>query len=86
MPTRGLTSGELQILDFVFSDTVDFERHEITTNDKNIGGAEASIVADFWAVSFSRPALHCLKPKSPRDSDYWYLMMQVQNAEKPPSL
>jgi hypothetical protein len=29
MPTRGLTSGELQILDFVFSDTVDFERHEI---------------------------------------------------------
>ena len=151
MPTRGLTSGELQILDFVFSDTVDFERHEITTNDKNIGGADnsvtysdtphyshqiwcadfsdpkadtwvfvhefghvwqyyydvkpingwiygaikygrdyaekmypydltqykrfksynieqqASIVADFWAVSFSRPALHCLKPKSPKD-------------------
>ena len=42
MPTRGLTSGELQILDFVFSDTVDFERHEITTNDKNIGGAETT--------------------------------------------
>jgi hypothetical protein len=170
MPTRGLTSGELQILDFVFYDTIDFERHEITTNDKNIGGADnsvtysdtphyshqiwcadfsdpnadtwvfvhefghvwqyyygvkpingwiygaikygrdyvdkmypydltryqrfkdynieqqASIVADYWAVSFSRPARHCLKPKSPTDSDYTYLMMQVQNAEKPPTL
>jgi hypothetical protein len=47
---------------------------------------QASIVADYWAVSFSRPARHCLKPKSPTDSDYTYLMMQVQNAEKPPSL
>ena len=170
MPTRGLTSGELQILDFVFSDTIDFEQHEITTNDKNIGGADnsvtysdtphyshqiwcadfsdpnadtwvfvhefghvwqyyygvkpingwiygaikygrdyadkmypydltqfkrfksynieqqASIVADYWAVSVSKPALHCLKPKSPKDSDYWGLMMQVQHAEKPPTL
>ena len=40
MPTRGLTSGELQILDFVFYDAIDFEQHEITTNDQNIGGAD----------------------------------------------
>src|SRR5258708_38570133 len=43
MPTRGLTRGELQILDFVVSDTIDFERHEITTNDKNVGGADNSV-------------------------------------------
>jgi hypothetical protein len=47
---------------------------------------QASIVADYWAVNNSKPALHCLKPRSPKDSDYWDLMMQVQHAEKPPSL
>jgi hypothetical protein len=166
MPTRGLTLGELQVLDFVFSDTVDFERHEITTNDANIGGVDnsvtygdtphysnhiwcadfsapgaetwifvhefghvwqyyygvkpingwiygvikhgsdyeknypydltsstrfkdynieqqASIVADYWAVSNSKPARHCVNPRSPQDSDYWNLMLQVQQAEKP---
>ena len=63
MPTRGLTSGELQILDFVFSDTIDFERHEITTNDKNIGGADNSVTYSdtphyshqIWCADFSDP-------------------------------
>ena len=43
MPTRGLTRGELAILDFVFYDTIDFERHEITTNDENVGGRDNSV-------------------------------------------
>src|ERR1700720_4224156 len=63
MPTRGLTSGELQILDFVFSDTIDFEQHEITTNDKNIGGADNSVTYSdtphyshqIWCADFSDP-------------------------------
>ena len=63
MPTRGLTSGELQILDFVFYDTIDFERHEITTNDKNVGGADNSVTYSdtphyshqIWCVDFSDP-------------------------------
>jgi hypothetical protein len=42
MPTRGLTTGELQILDFVFYDTIDFEQHEITTNDQ-ISAAETIV-------------------------------------------
>jgi hypothetical protein len=63
MPTRGLTSGELQILDFVFYDTIDFERHEITTNDQNIGGADNSVTYSdtphyshqIWCADFSDP-------------------------------
>ena len=58
---RGLTTGELQILDFVFSDTIDFERHEITTNDANVGGADNSVTYSdtphyshqIWCADFS---------------------------------
>ena len=69
MPTRGLTRGELQILDFVFSDTIDFERHEITTNDKNIGGADNSVTIVTRLIILIRYGVQILAiPKRTRGS------------------
>jgi hypothetical protein len=43
MATRGLTAGEIQILKFVFGDSLPYDKQQITTNDANIGGKTNSI-------------------------------------------
>lgn len=40
---------------------------------------QASIVADYWAVSVSKKAIYCTNPKPPQASDYLYFISQVQN-------
>jgi len=39
---------------------------------------QASIVADYWAVSVGQQALHCTNPKPPTAADYLYFIAQVQ--------
>ena len=41
---------------------------------------QASIVADYWAVSVSYRARYCTKPISPQPSDYYDFISQVQSA------
>jgi len=40
---------------------------------------QASIVADYWAVSVQYRAQYCTNPKSPQPSDYYYFIAEVQN-------
>jgi len=40
---------------------------------------QASIVADYWAVSVSKLAEYCTNPRPPKASDYYDLISQVQN-------
>jgi hypothetical protein len=44
---------------------------------------QASIVADYWAVSNGRSDKYCTNPLSPTTSDYAGLINQVQNASLP---
>ncbi len=44
---------------------------------------QASIVADYWAVSASKSAQYCTNPKPPQRSDYYDLIWQVQNPSGP---
>ncbi len=44
---------------------------------------QASIVADYWAVSVKRRAYFCTNPKVPEASDYYDLISQVQNPSGP---
>jgi hypothetical protein len=41
---------------------------------------QASIVADYWAVSASYRARYCRNPGSPKPSDYYGFISQVQSA------
>ncbi len=167
MPTRGLTPGEIAVLQSVFGNTLPYDSQQITTNDANMGGAsnsitysgtphysnliwcadfsapgadtwtfvhefghvwqsiygtppilgwlggvfshpidyglnypydlttsgsfwdynieqEASIVADYWAVSNGQSTKYCTNPSSPATSDYAGLINQVRNANAPP--
>jgi hypothetical protein len=43
---------------------------------------QASIVADYWAVSMSQRAQYCTNPKSPQREDYYGFIAQVQNPYK----
>jgi hypothetical protein len=40
---------------------------------------QASIVADYWAVSVLYQPKYCTNPKAPEASDYYYFISQVQN-------
>jgi hypothetical protein len=40
---------------------------------------EASIVADYWAVSVGKSAVYCTNPKPPKREDYYPLIALVQN-------
>ncbi len=44
---------------------------------------QASIVADYWAVSVSYRAQFCTNPKVPQASDYYDFIWQVQNPSGP---
>lgn len=63
MPTRSLTEGEKKILKFVFGDTL-VHNTKITTNDRNVGGADNSITYSdiphysnqIWCADFSDPS------------------------------
>jgi len=44
---------------------------------------QASIVADYWAVSVSKSAVYCTNPRTPQPSDYYDLIWQVQNPSGP---
>jgi hypothetical protein len=162
MPTRRLTPGEIEILKFVFGDTIWYNSQKITTNDANRGGVDnsityrdtphystriwcpdfsakgaetwtfvhefghvwqyryatapivgflenvwrhpldyglnyyydmtkseyfydynieqqASIVADYWAVSVGYRSQYCTNPKPPKPRDYYQFIADVQN-------
>jgi SAM-dependent methyltransferase len=44
---------------------------------------QASMVADYWAVSVSTRAVYCINPKPPRREDYFDFISQVQNPTGP---
>ncbi len=44
---------------------------------------QASIVADYWAVSVSKRAQYCRNPSVPQASDYYDFISQVQNPSGP---
>jgi hypothetical protein len=44
---------------------------------------QASIVADYWAVSVLYKAQYCRFPKNPQPSDYYDFIWQVQNPSGP---
>ena len=44
---------------------------------------QASMVADYWAVSVSKSAVYCTNPKPPQPDDYLDFIAQVQNPAGP---
>ena len=44
---------------------------------------QASMVADYWAVSVSKRAVYCTNPNPPRREDYFDFISQVQNPTGP---
>ena len=44
---------------------------------------QASIVADYWAVSVLYPALYCRNPRAPKPEDYFAFIAEVQNPSVP---
>lgn len=44
---------------------------------------QASMVADYWAVSVSYRAQYCRNPSAPQPSDYYDFIYQVQNPTGP---
>jgi hypothetical protein len=44
---------------------------------------QASMVADYWAVSVSKRAVYCTNPKPPQREDYFDFISQVQNPTGP---
>jgi hypothetical protein len=63
MPQRGLTNGEITVLQSVFANTLPYATQQITTNDANMGGASNSITYSgtphysnqIWCADFSAP-------------------------------